>query len=71
MIDPCPFCDSLRVDVGRDDDFAFVFCGDCDARGPKIKERKLFYGLKPVSDTSAKSGAIDKWNAAQIKRIAN
>jgi len=43
---PCPFCGSMRLNIGRNLDYkaldrdggipTFVYCADCKARGPMI-----------------------------------
>ena len=53
-IDPCPFCGSEYAGIGIDANHEFIFCDECESRGPGIKLRP------PI--THREQEAIDKWN---------
>lgn len=48
-IEPCPFCGSDNVDIGRryKSTLSYIFCRDCDAQGPTSDMERI---------------AIDFWN---------
>ena len=34
---PCPFCGNASVTVGQSQNYIFVYCPKCRARGPSVK----------------------------------
>jgi len=61
-IEPCRFCESEAVRLASQPAFAFVWCGECNAQGPRTS--RLSGIVKTQTTRQRDKEAVRLWNAA-------